>query len=65
MLGRKIGETQREYEALTTTRRRKLEIPLNKIEDLRTQRGLPVTTDEEAGSLIVNNDEEESEDTEE
>jgi DNA recombination protein RmuC len=40
LLGKRIEDTQREYEALTTTRRRQLERPLNKIEELRTQRGL-------------------------
>ena len=47
LLGRKIGDVVKEYEALATTRRRQLEKPLNKIEDLRTQRGLPVAPVEE------------------
>ena len=48
LLGKRIEDTQREYEALTTTRRRQLERPLNKIEELRTQRGLgPATTPED------------------
>lgn len=42
LVGKRIGDAQREYEALTTTRRRQLEKPLNRIEDLRMQRGLPV-----------------------
>jgi len=46
LLGKKIEDTQKEYEALTTTRRRQLERPLNKIEDLRTQGGLPINIDE-------------------
>jgi DNA recombination protein RmuC len=47
-VGRRIGEAQKEYEALTTTRKRQLERPLSKIEDLRTQRGLPIASDQEA-----------------
>ena len=46
LLGKKIEDTHKEYEALTTTRRRQLERPLNKIEDLRTQGGLPINIDE-------------------
>jgi DNA recombination protein RmuC len=42
LLGKRIADAQKEYEALTTTRRRQLERPLNKIDDLRTQRGLPM-----------------------
>lgn len=42
-LGKRITDTQKEYENLTTTRRRQLEKPLNEIESLRTQRGLSLT----------------------
>jgi DNA recombination protein RmuC len=41
LLGKRIGDAQKEYEALMTTRRRQLERPLNRIEELRTQRQLP------------------------
>ena len=41
-MGRRIADAQREYERLTTTRRRQLERPLNEIESLRTQREIPV-----------------------
>ncbi|MFQ5834959.1 MAG: DNA recombination protein RmuC, partial [bacterium] len=51
LLGKRIEDAQKEYEALTTTRRRQLERPLNKIEYLRTQRGLPVAPDEDERSL--------------
>lgn len=47
LLGRKIEDTQKEYELLTTTRRRQLERPLNKIDDLRTQKGLTINTNED------------------
>ena len=43
ILGKRIDDTQKEYESLTTTRRRQLERPLNKIDGLRTQRGLPLS----------------------
>lgn len=39
-VGKRIGDAQKEYESLTTTRRRALERPLGKIEELRTQRRL-------------------------
>ncbi len=41
VLGKRIEDAQKEYESLTTTRKRQLERPLNKIEELRSQRGLP------------------------
>ena len=42
LVGKRIGDAQKEYEALTTTRRRQLEKPLNRLDDMRTQRGLPI-----------------------
>ena len=64
VVGKRIGEAQKEYDSLTTTRRRQLERPLNRIEDLRTQRGLPVAPDEDEGpDLALSDDgEEEGED---
>ena len=47
VLGKRIEDVQKEYELLTTTRRRQLERPLHKIDDLRTQRGLPLSTKNE------------------
>ncbi len=44
VLGKRIEDAQKEYEALTTTRRRQLEKPLNRIEELRSQRGLPAAS---------------------
>lgn len=41
-LGNRLEGALKDYEALNTTRRRQLEKPLKKIEDLRNQRGLPV-----------------------
>jgi DNA recombination protein RmuC len=45
-LGKRIKAVQDEYEVLTTTRKRGVERPLNKIEDLRKQKGLPASDDE-------------------
>jgi len=47
LLGKRIGDTQKEYELLITTRRRQLERPLDKIEALRTHRRLPIAGDED------------------
>ena len=41
VLGKRIRESQKEYEALMSTRRRQLERPLNKIEELRELRSIP------------------------
>jgi len=38
LLGKRLADTQAEYESLVTTRRRQLEGPLNRVEDLRQQR---------------------------
>ncbi len=46
VMGKRIEDAQKEYESLTTTRQRQLERPLNKIEELRTQRRLPVAPNE-------------------
>jgi len=44
---------QDEYEKLTTTRRRQLDKPLNRIEDIRKQRCLPVASDEGDDSIAI------------
>lgn len=49
ILGKRIGDTQKDYEVLTTTRQRQLEKPLNRLEDLRMQRGLSIGNDENEG----------------
>jgi DNA recombination protein RmuC len=46
ILGKRIEDTQKEYESLATTRRRQLERPLNKIDDLREQKGILISTDD-------------------
>lgn len=48
-LGRKISDLQRDYENLATTRRRQLERPLEKIEQLRKQKGLSAAVLQEEG----------------
>ena len=47
LVGKKIEDTQKEYEQLITTRRRQLEKPLNRIEDLRAQSGLTLDSNED------------------
>ncbi|MBW1817253.1 MAG: DNA recombination protein RmuC [Deltaproteobacteria bacterium] len=41
MVGKRIDDARKEYEALTTTRRRQLEKPLRRIEELRARRETP------------------------
>ena len=53
LVGKRITDAQKEYEILTMTRRRQLEKPLEKLELLRTQRGLPVNSDEDEGKKLV------------
>jgi len=47
LLGKRISDVQSEYETLIITRRRQLERPLQKIDALRTERGLPIAPDED------------------
>lgn len=51
-LGQRIGAAQKEYESLTTTRRRQLEKPLNEIENLRKQRNLPIASEEDISPAL-------------
>ena len=52
-LGKKIQDVQKEYETLTTTRRRQLERPLNEIEALQ-QQGKLMTTETNQAELKLN-----------
>jgi DNA recombination protein RmuC len=52
VLGKRIREAQEEYENLTNTRRRQLERPLNRIEDLRLRRGIAIAPGEEEQSPV-------------
>lgn len=63
LLGKRIGQVQKEYEILTTTRLRQLERPLNKIESLRTERGLPIAPNEDEVPLPTEVKTENSNDT--
>jgi DNA recombination protein RmuC len=56
LVGKRIGDAQKEFEALTTTRRRQLEKPLNRIEDLRMQRNLPIAADYETTPQVRRGD---------
>jgi DNA recombination protein RmuC len=55
VMGKRIGEAQKEYEALTTTRVRQVERPLNKIEELRTQRKISSTPEYDEALLPPKN----------
>lgn len=60
MLGKRIGDALKEYENLMTTRRRQLESPLEKIENARIKKGLPIAPEDgdETLKLIKTEDEE-------
>ena len=58
ILGKRIEDVRKEYDALLTTRRRQVERPLHKIEALRTQHGLPPAPDDE--EIIISAEELES-----
>lgn len=58
IVGKRIEDAQKEYENLTTTRVRQLERPLNRIEDLRTQKGLLISPDEENNLLPASGEQE-------
>lgn len=45
-LGKRIQDALEEYQFLKSTRRNELEKPLNKIEEIRTQRSIPIDTSE-------------------
>jgi DNA recombination protein RmuC len=51
LLGKRIEDTQKEYESLVSTRRRQLEKPLNRIEDIRAERHISPAPDQN-GSLL-------------
>ncbi|MBN1291252.1 MAG: DNA recombination protein RmuC [Candidatus Latescibacteria bacterium] len=55
-VGKHIETTQKEYERLITTRRRQLEKPLNKIDELRTHRGLPEVYMDDNDPLLIDDD---------
>lgn len=48
-LGKRLDAAQREFQALTTTRARQLERPLDRLDQLRRDRGLPVAAAEADG----------------
>ncbi len=54
-LGKRIEDAQKDYESLITTRKRQLDKPLQEIENLRTERGLPI--EEPETSQISQSDE--------
>jgi len=56
-LGRRIEDLQKEYETLHTRRRRQLEKPLDRIDALRTQRGLPPAPDDDESMTAAEQEE--------
>lgn len=54
-LGKRLSDAQSEYESLTTTRKRKLEKPLNKIEELRESQGIAIYQDEDSDVIEIAN----------
>ncbi len=64
-MGRRIGDVQKEFDNLTGTRKNQLERQLMKIEELRTQKGIPVEGADELeieGDVVVEEEVEEEED---
>jgi DNA recombination protein RmuC len=51
LLGKRMSDAMTEYDALSTTRRRQLEKPLTRIEDIRMQRGIPIAPGDEDTAL--------------
>jgi DNA recombination protein RmuC len=61
LLGKRIGDALKEYENLMTTRRRQLESPLEKIENARIKRGLPIAPEEGDETLkLIKTDQDEN-----
>jgi DNA recombination protein RmuC len=50
LMGRRIDDLQKEFESLNSTRRRQLEKPLRRIEEIRGERGLASAGDEAVAS---------------
>ncbi len=45
-MGKRIDDARDEYDALVTTRKNQLERPLNRMDSLRQQKGIPVSTED-------------------
>lgn len=61
ILGKRIGDALKEYESLMTTRRRQLESPLDKIENVRIKQGLPIAPEEGDETLkLIKSDQDEN-----
>ncbi len=57
-MGKRIEDAHKEYDNLTTTRRRQLDRPLQKIEDLRKEKGIPEAVLPENETLQIESPEE-------
>lgn len=64
-LGKRIGDAQKEYEALVTTRKRGLERPLGRIDSLRTREGIQAVADSGTGEAAGGIKEDQNADTDE
>ncbi|MBN1289145.1 MAG: DNA recombination protein RmuC [Actinobacteria bacterium] len=53
-LGQRLTSTQKSYDELVGARRRQLEKPLNRIEEIRTMKGLPVAGEDDDEALLDN-----------
>ncbi len=51
--GKRISDANREFDELMSTRKRQLERPLEKLEDLRTQKGLDVADEDENANRLL------------
>lgn len=51
-LGKRLDSAKNEFDSLTSTRKKQLERPLDKLDNLRQQRGLPVSPDDDQQALI-------------
>ncbi len=58
-MGKKIEEAQKEFEYLTSVRRKQLERPLRQIEDLRNQRNIPIEISSDEAESIIEEDNDE------
>lgn len=52
-VGKKLDEAKTEYLHLESTRKNQLEKPLQKIEELRRQKGIPIDTDEDQEPPVI------------
>jgi DNA recombination protein RmuC len=52
-MGKRIDEARKEFDALVSTRRQKLERPLKQIEELRMEKGISIELPPDEGELTT------------